>query len=100
MNLLPGSFGSFCTVTQRRFEIHEYTDPHHRATVPHTLVVAPGLVIDKVYCGYWFWGRPSPWQLWADLQDLLRRTKADFDPTSDEARAAWVAANTPEPARG
>jgi peroxiredoxin len=49
---------------QRAFEIEEYTDPHHRATVPYTLVVAPGLVIDKVYCGYWFWGRPSPWQLW------------------------------------
>jgi hypothetical protein len=75
-----------------------YTGTHHRATVAHTLVVASGLVIDKG--GYWFWGRPSPWQLWADLQDLLRRTKADFDPTTDEARAAWLAANAPEPARG
>jgi gluconolactonase len=27
---------------QRAFEIEEYTDPHHNATVPHTLVVAPG----------------------------------------------------------
>ena len=27
---------------QRAFEIDEYTDPHHHATVPHTLVVAPG----------------------------------------------------------
>ena len=76
---------------QRAFEIDEYTDPHHHATVPHTLVVAPGLVVDKVYVGYWFWGRPSPFQLWEDLQDLLRRTKADFDPTSPQARAAWKA---------
>ena len=29
---------------QRAFEIEEYTDPHHHATVPHTLVVAPGLL--------------------------------------------------------
>ena len=72
---------------------------YRRATVPHTLVVAPSLVIDKAYCGYWFWGRPSPWQLWADLQDLPHRTKSDFDPTTDEARATWMAANTPEPAR-
>ena len=57
--------------------------------MPHTLVLAPGLVIDRVYCGYWFWGRPSAYQLWQDLQDLFRRTKADFDPTTDEARAAW-----------
>jgi hypothetical protein len=50
-------------------------------------------VIDKVYVGYWFWGRPSPEQLWADLQDLLRRTKGDFDPTMPEVRAAWEKAN-------
>jgi len=28
-----------------------------------------------------------------DLQDLLRRTKADFDPTAPEVRAAWERAN-------
>jgi choline dehydrogenase-like flavoprotein len=58
-----------------------------------TLVVAPGLVVDKVYVGYWFWGRPSPFQLWEDLQDLLRRTKDDFDPTTERARATWMTAN-------
>jgi peroxiredoxin len=77
---------------QRALGIDEYTDEHHAATVPHTLVLGDGLTIDKVYCGYWFWGRPSPYQLWADLQDLLRRTKPDFDPTTAEARAAWEAA--------
>jgi len=76
---------------QRAFDIREYTDPHHDATVPHTIVLAPGLVIDKVYVGYWFWGRPTPYQLWEDLQDLHRRIKPDFDPTTDEARAAWEA---------
>jgi peroxiredoxin len=82
---------------QRHFEIDEYTDAHHAATVPHTVVLAPGLVIDKVYVGYWFWGRPSPYQLWEDLQGLFRRTKPDFDPTTAEARAAWAAANGAEP---
>ena len=84
---------------QRYFEIDEYTDTHHAATVPHTVVLAPGLVIDKVYVGYWFWGRPSPYQLWEDLQGVFRRTKADFDPTTAEARAAWAAASAPAPAR-
>jgi peroxiredoxin len=74
---------------QTALDIREYTDPHHDATVPHSVVLAPGLVIDKVYVGYWFWGRPSPYQLWEDLQDLFRRTKADFDPTTAEAKAAW-----------
>jgi peroxiredoxin len=77
---------------QSELDIREYTDTHHDATVPHTLVLAPGLVIDKIYVGYWFWGRPSPYQLWADLGDLLRRIKPDFDPLTEEARAAYAPA--------
>ena len=60
--------------------------------MPHTILLAPGLVIEKVYVGYWFWGRPSPYQLWFDLGELLARVQADFDPTTTEARAAWEAA--------
>jgi hypothetical protein len=76
---------------QRTLEIEEYTDPHHSASVPHTVVLAPGLIVDKVYVGYWFWGRPSAYQLWEDLRDLFRRIKSDFDPTLTEVRAAWEA---------
>jgi peroxiredoxin len=76
---------------QTTLDIREYTDTHHAATVPHALVLAPGLVIDKVYIGYWFWGRPSIYQLWEDLQDLSRRIKPDFDPLTAEAREAWEA---------
>jgi peroxiredoxin len=76
---------------QEALDIKEYTDPIHNANVPHTLVLAPGLVIDKVYIGYWFWGRPSPYQLWEDLGDLFRRIKPDFDPTTAEAKRAWKA---------
>jgi hypothetical protein len=99
MRIATGAYWTFLADTdlqvQRTLDIAEYTDPHHDATVPHSLVLAPGLVIDKVYVGYWFWGRPSPQQLWADLQDLFRRTKADFDPTVPEVRAAWEHANPP-----
>jgi peroxiredoxin len=75
---------------QRHFDINEYTDTHHDyAGVPHTLVLAPGLVVDKAYVGYWFWGRPSTDQLWLDLQDLTRRIKDDYDPTTPAARRAY-----------
>ena len=77
---------------QKALDIREYTDTHHAANVPHALVLAPGLEIDKIYVGYWFWGRPSPYQLWADLGDLLRRIKPDFDPLTEEARTAYAAA--------
>jgi len=77
---------------QSALDIKEYTDPIHDATVPHTLVLEPGLVIDKVYVGYWFWGRPSPYQLWEDLGDLFSRIKPDFDPTTAAAKRAWKVA--------
>lgn len=77
---------------QQDLDIREYTDTHHDASVPHTLVLAPGLVVDKIYCGYWFWGRPSIYDLWADLRDLLRRTRPDFDPLLPEIREAYLAA--------
>jgi peroxiredoxin len=76
---------------QRAFEIDEYTDPHHDATVPHTLILSPGLRIEKVYVGYWFWGRPSPEQLWLDLQEISRETKEDYDPTAPAVREKWEA---------
>ncbi len=80
---------------QRHFDINEYTDPHHdNAGVPHTLILSPGLVVEKVYVGYWFWGRPSNERLWADLGDALSRLKVDFDPTTAAARAAWDASRT------
>jgi|1186.fasta_scaffold179755_2 peroxiredoxin len=80
---------------QRHFDINEYTDTHHDyAAVPHTLILSPGLVVEQVYVGYWFWGRPTSHQLWQDLGDVLSRTKADFDPTTPAARAAW---DMPEP---
>jgi hypothetical protein len=31
-------------------------------------VLKPGLVIHSVYNGYWFWGRPSFYDLWRDLR--------------------------------
>jgi hypothetical protein len=52
-------------------------------------------VIEKVYVGYWFWGRPSNDQLWADIGEVLARIKSDLAPTTREARAEWEAARAP-----
>ena len=77
-----------------RTPLNEYTDVHYDyATVPHTLILSPGLKIEKVDVGYWFWGRPTIHQLWADLQKIHTRIKTDFDPTTAEACAAWDAAH-------
>jgi peroxiredoxin len=69
--------------------IEEYVDDHHTASVPHTVVLATGLVIFKVYVGFWFAGRPSSYDLWADIRELRRQYDYNFDPLLPEAREKW-----------
>jgi hypothetical protein len=60
--------------------IEEYVDDHHTASVPHTVVLGPGLEIFKVYVGFWFFGRPSVYDLWNDMRELRMKTEYNFDP--------------------
>ena len=76
---------------QKDLDIQEYTDPHHDPMIPHTLVLKPGLVVHKVYNGYWFWGRPSVVDLWHDLRDVTREIRPDWDLGTPGLRAAWEA---------
>lgn len=74
---------------QQDLEIQEYTDPTHNPMIPHTLVLEPGLVIYKVYNGYWFWGRPSPQELWLDLREVTRKCRPDWDLSTPGLRENW-----------
>jgi hypothetical protein len=76
---------------QKDLEIQEYTDPFHDPMIPHTLVLRPGLVIYRVYNGYWYWGRPSFEDLRRDLRDLTREIRPDWDPAAVGLRAGWEA---------
>ncbi len=76
-------------IVQRDLDIAEYTDPMHNPMVPHTLVLEPGLKVYSIYNGYWFWGRPSPVDLWGDLREVTRRCRPDWDPTKPELRANY-----------
>jgi peroxiredoxin len=75
---------------QKDLDIQEYTDPTHDPMIPHTLVLKPGLVIHRVYNGYWFWGRPSFYDLWHDLREATREVRPDYELTA-ELRAEWDA---------
>ncbi|NDJ53385.1 MAG: redoxin domain-containing protein [Chloroflexi bacterium] len=75
-------------------DIDEYTDSTHKPMVPHTIILAPERVIEKIYVGYWYWGRPSPMDLWQDLRGLSQRIYADYDPTVPAVREAWQSANS------
>jgi peroxiredoxin len=74
---------------QRDLDIVEYTDAQHNPMIPHTLVLEPGLVIYSVYNGYWYWGRPSPSRLRADLRAVTEKVRPDWDITAPAQREAW-----------
>ncbi len=76
---------------QKDLDIAEYTDPTHNPMVPHTMVLEPGLVVHKVYVGYWFFGRPTLEELRMDLRAVLITCRPDWDITRPEMRAAWDA---------
>src|SRR5947208_10777661 len=57
-------------IVRKDLDIQEYTDAEHNPMIPHTLVLKPGLVIDRIYDGYLFSGRTSVVDLWHDLRAL------------------------------
>jgi hypothetical protein len=76
-------------IVQRDLDIAEYTDPAHDQMVPHTIVCEPGLIVYKVYNGYWFFGRPTVEELRQDLRAVLMKHHWDWDLSDPEVRAAW-----------
>ena len=74
---------------QKDLDIAEYTDPVHNPMIPHTIVLEPGLVVHKVYNGYWFFGRPTTEDLRQDLRAVTRKCRPDWDITTPEFKAAW-----------
>jgi peroxiredoxin len=74
---------------QKDLEIAEYTDPTHNPMIPHTIVLEPGLVVFKIYSGYWYFGRPTIEDLRQDLRAISRKIRPDWDITRPEMRAAW-----------
>jgi len=74
---------------QKDLDIAEYTDPDNNPMIPHTLVLKPGLVVHRIYNGYWFWGRPSVVDLWHDLRDVFREVRPDWDLSKPGLREAW-----------
>ncbi len=76
-------------VVQKDLDIQEYTDPVNDPMIPYTLVLKPGLVVHSVYNGYWFWGRPSVYELWQDLRAASAEIRPDWDLATPGLREAW-----------
>jgi len=78
---------------QKDLDIAEYTDPANNPMIPHTIVLEPGLVVFKIYNGYWFFGRPTVEDLRQDLRAVLKKCRSDWDITTPALRQAWNAGN-------
>jgi peroxiredoxin len=76
-------------IVQKDLDIAEYTDPVNNPMIPHVIVPEPGLVVHKIYNGYWFFGRPTMEELRQDLRAVSRKCRPDWDITKPELRAAW-----------
>ena len=76
-------------LVQKDLDIAEYTDPTHDPMIPHVIVLEPGLVIYKIYNGYWFFGRPTLEDLRQDLRAVTMKCRPDWDITTPELKAAW-----------
>jgi peroxiredoxin len=74
---------------QKDLEIAEYTDPVNNPMIPHVIVLEPGLVIYKIYNGYWFFGRPTVEDLRQDLRAVSKKCRPDWDITAPALRTAW-----------
>ena len=82
------------TGTVRKLSELQGSDPLIPSTtpmIPHTLVLKPGLVVHRVYNGYWFWGRPSFYNLWDDLRAASSEIRPDWDLSTPGLREAWDA---------
>jgi peroxiredoxin len=73
-------------IVQKDLDIAEYTDPAHNPMIPHVFVLEPGLVIYKIYNGYWFFGRPTMEDLRQDLRAVTKKCRPDWDITAPNSR--------------
>jgi peroxiredoxin len=64
----------------------ELTDLKMRPFLPYTFVLDSTLQICNVWCGFWYWGNPTPDELRLALREIVRREQPTYDP-----QAAWSA---------
>jgi peroxiredoxin len=61
-------------------DLLELTDEWHRPYLPMTYVLDSSLLIEAVWCGFWYWGNPTPDELRLALREIVRREQPSYDP--------------------
>ena len=84
-------------------DLLELTDERHRPYLPFTFVLDSRLRINRIWCGFWYWGNPTPDELRLALRDITRAEQPSYDPQAVwevggsapvdagiEAEAVWI----------
>ena len=57
--------------------------------IPHTIVLRPDLEVQRVFNGYYYWGRPSMSELHQELREATRAARDNWDITDPALREQW-----------
>jgi peroxiredoxin len=61
-------------------DVLERTDETHRPHLPMTYVLDSRLCVQAVWCGFWYWGNPTPDELRLALREITRAEQPSFEP--------------------
>jgi peroxiredoxin len=76
-------------------DLLELTDELHRPFLPFTFVLDSNRIIRNIWCGFWYWGNPTPDELRLALREITRAEQPSFDP-----QAVWKAGGAAPPDAG
>jgi peroxiredoxin len=79
----------------RELDLLELTDETHRPFLPYTLVLDSLRRIHRIWCGFWYWGNPTPDELRIALREINAAEQPSFDP-----QAVWDAGGAAPPDAG
>ena len=68
-------------------DLLELTDVKHSPFLPFTFLLDSTLVVRQIWCGFWYWGNPTPEELRRALRDVTRAEQPTYD-----AQGVWSGA--------
>ena len=95
---LGAAFPFLADVERRSAEeldLVEVTDAKHRPFLPFTFVLDSLLRIHGVWCGFWYWGNPTPEELRQAFREVVRAEQPSY-----EAQDVWASGGAAPPAAG
>jgi peroxiredoxin len=76
-------------------DLLELTDETHRPFLPFTFVLDSLLRIHRIWCGFWYWGNPTPDELRLALREIVSAEQPSYEPQD-----VWKAGGAAPPDAG